>query len=97
MKDDVRENDEVVTSIESVFPPGYPIGRVVAVHHDTGGVWQTADVEPAVDVFSLDEIFVLRQAVTPMEELMGDPRAELPLSVAPMMPDTRTIQDRFAP
>lgn len=97
MKDDIRVGEHVVTSPESIFPSGYPIGRVVRVEEGSG-VWKIAYLEPAVDVYRLDEVFVLRQAVTPVEELAG---REVPLlepgSVAPPVPDTRTLQDRYAP
>jgi len=96
MKDDVRENDLVVTSPESVFPTGYPIGRVVNVD-DTGSLWKTADIELAVDPYRLDEVFLLRQAVTPVEELAGPAPEEPAHSVAPATPDKRTLQDRYAP
>ena len=96
MKDDVRENDLVVTSPESVFPTGYPIGRVVNVD-DTGSLWKTADIELAVDPYRLDEVFLLRQAVTPVEELAGPAPEEPAQSVAPTTPDKRTLQDRYAP
>jgi rod shape-determining protein MreC len=98
MKDDVREGDEVVTSPESIFPTGYPIGKVVRVEK-SGGVWKLAYLEPAVDVYRLDEVFVLRQAVIPAEEMAGGepPAPEGSPSVAPQIPDTRTLQDRYAP
>ena len=40
IKDNVRIGDVVVTSPESLFPTGYLIGRVVAVH-DSGTLWKT--------------------------------------------------------
>lgn len=99
MKDDVREGDEVVTSPESIFPTGYPIGKVVRVEK-SGGVWKLAYLEPAVDVYRLDEVFVLRQAVIPAEEMSGMEQKTEPegtQSVAPQIPDTRTLQERYAP
>jgi len=97
LKDDVGENDRVVTSPESIFPSGYPIGRVDRVN-PTGSLWRTATVEPAVDPYRLDEVFVLRQAVRPARELAGAEPPEAPRrSVAPLMPDTRSLQDWYAP
>ena len=95
MKDDVREGDLVVTSPESAFPAGYPIGRVVDVD-DTGTLWKIAYVEPAVDIYRLDEVFVLRQAATPFADLAA-PFASGKPSVAPTTPDKRSIQERYAP
>lgn len=109
MKDDVHENDLVVTSPESGFPAGYPIGRIVRCDYDAGALWKTAEVDPIVDPYTLDEIFVLRQATPPADILAGIPSAEVPdvpsaapvlpgpKSVAPVMPDTRSLQERYAP
>ncbi len=96
IKDDVRVGDLVVTSPESIFPTGYPIGRVTAVH-ETGSLWKSAEVEPAVDPYRLDEVFVLLQAAMPYEELAGIPPADETVSRAPEIPDERSLQDIYAP
>lgn len=98
MKDDVREGDEVVASPESLFPSGYPVGRVVSVH-DSGALWKFAYVEPAVAPYRLDEVFIVRRALPPLEELAppGPSAAALPMPRAPELPDHRTIQQRYAP
>ena len=96
MKDDVRVGDIVVTSPESVFPSGYRIGRVAAVH-DTKSLWKSADVEPAVNPYQLDEVFVLRQALPTPEETSGVASPEDVLSAAPELPDKRSLQERYAP
>ena len=96
MKDDVRVGDIVVTSPESVFPSGYRIGRVAAVH-DTKSLWKSADVEPAVNPYRLDEVFVLRQALPAPEETAGVASPEDVLSAALELPDKRSLQERYAP
>ena len=96
MKDDVRRNDLVVASPGSMFPTGFPIGRVVEID-DTGSLWKVAYVEPVVDPYRLDEVFVLRQAVAPPNEMAGPPAPEASGSVAPPVPDTRSLQQRYAP
>ncbi|HNR34154.1 MAG TPA: rod shape-determining protein MreC [Candidatus Hydrogenedentes bacterium] len=93
MKDDVQPGDRVVASPESLFPTGYPIGRVVAVH-ETGSLWKSADVEPAVNPYRLDEIFIVRETAPSAGELAGTPPAE-PLSATG--PDDRPLQERLAP
>lgn len=96
MKDDVQVGDSVVASPESIFPTGYPIGRVVAVH-ETGSLWKTAEVEPAVDPYRLDEVFILRQAVAKEEELASRGRED---PAAPPTPETSadlSLQERYAP
>lgn len=99
MKNDVRVGDLVVASPESIFPTGYPIGIVSAPPHDSGSLWKTAEIAPAVDPYRLDEVFIVRQALPTAEELAGPPplaAARTP-SKAPEMPDNRPIQERYAP
>ncbi len=95
MKDEVQVGDSVVTSPESIFPAGFPIGRVVAVH-ETGSLWKTAEVDPAVDPYRLDEVFILRQAVAGEEELAGRQR-QAPADQAQEKNDDRSLQERYAP
>lgn len=97
MKDDVRVDDLVVTSPGSIFPSGYPIGRVVSVLGESGSLWKSAEVEPAADPYRLDEVLILRQAVTPIEEMAGTEPAAIAVSAAPAIPDQRSLQERYAP
>lgn len=99
MKNDVRVNDLVVTSPESLFPSGYPIGRVSRVV-ETGTLWKMAEITPEVDPYSLDEVFVVLRAAPDVEDLAG-PQWALEdvewVSKAPMLPDLRPLQERMAP
>jgi rod shape-determining protein MreC len=97
LKDDVLPGDIVVTSPDSVFPAGLPIGRVVAVH-DTAALWKWAEVDPLVDPYKLDEVFLLVQAQIGTETATGTVEGPSSVvSVAPEAPDTRPIQQRLAP
>jgi len=96
MKDEVRVGDLVVASPESIFPTGYPIGKVTAVH-DTKSLWKSADVEPVVDPYRLEEVFILRQAPPSIEELAGVNTADVSAPTAPDTPDDRSLQERYAP
>lgn len=102
MKDDVRKGDLVVASPGSIFPTGYPIGRIAEID-ETGSLWKLAYVEPVVDPYRLDEVFILRQAVAPPDVMAGPAAPEEnagPVetsSVAPPVPDTRPLQQRYAP
>ncbi len=93
-KDDVREGDEIVASPDSVFPSGFPLGTVKAVHEGKG-LLKSADVEPHADPFRADEVFVLINADTPWEEMAG-PATEGPVAVA-SLPQPESIQERYAP
>lgn len=101
LKDDVRVGDLVVTSPESVFPSGYPVGTVTAIH-ESGALWKTAEIEPAVDPYRLDEVFVVLWSSARAEDLEGPlPQEPVALNLetpgAPESPDTRSLQERFAP
>jgi rod shape-determining protein MreC len=99
LKDEVRMGDLVVTSPESLFPAGYPIGVVTAIH-GSGTLWKSAEIQPAVDPYRLDEVFVVRWATPRAQDLEGPParRAETPEPQEPQEPlDARPLQDRYAP
>jgi rod shape-determining protein MreC len=56
---DVLHGDRVVTSgMDGIFPRGFGIGRVSAVHEVPDGS-QRIQVEPEVDLRSLEEVLVL--------------------------------------
>jgi rod shape-determining protein MreC len=55
----VRAGDLVVTSgVGEMFPKGIPLGRVLRVFPPTG-VFRTAELQPAVDLATVEEVFVL--------------------------------------
>lgn len=55
----LQPGDLVVTSgIGEMFPKGLPLGRVLRVYAPTG-LFRTAELEPAVDLTSLEEVLVL--------------------------------------
>ncbi|MBI5091554.1 MAG: rod shape-determining protein MreC [Candidatus Hydrogenedentes bacterium] len=100
IKEDVKVGDEVVTSPESQFPAGYPIGKIVAVHggedSDERALLKSAEVKPAANPYHLDELFVVRRGTPSHEELAGAAQIE----VAPAGkagPDSKTMQERYAP
>ena len=58
--DEMVEGDELVTSgTDGVFPRGLPVGKLVGVKRGGQGLYQRAEVDPAVDVTRLDEVLVL--------------------------------------
>lgn len=64
---DVRVGDEVVTAgIDGVFPRGIPLGTVAAVAPGQG-LFQRIQVTPAIDIGSLDQVFVLPREALPEE------------------------------
>jgi len=64
---DVRLGDEVVTAgIDGVFPRGIPIGTVSSVVPGQG-LFQRIRITPAIDIDSLDQVFVLPREALPAE------------------------------
>jgi rod shape-determining protein MreC len=58
--DDMQEGDLLVTSgTDGVFPRGLPVGKVSGLKRSGQGLYQRADVAPAVDVTKLEEVLVL--------------------------------------
>jgi len=58
--DDVEVGDLVVTSgLFRIFPKGFPVGVVTAVERSQYGLSQKVEVEPAVDLANLEEVFVI--------------------------------------
>lgn len=97
LKDDVVEGDQVVTSPDSIFPSGYPVGIIVSVTRDEGLLLQSADIEPIADPFRLDEVFVLLSADIAWQDLAGSEyESEADREYPPTM-DVDSIQDRYAP
>jgi rod shape-determining protein MreC len=63
-EESVEVGDLVYTSgTGGVFPKGLPLGRVVRVHTPTG-LFRLVDIEPAVDVATVEEVLVLPRGVT---------------------------------
>jgi rod shape-determining protein MreC len=90
----VRDGDEVVASPDSVFPPGYPVGRVVGDPR-RGQLSQSVSVMPAADPFRIDEVFVLLSASVDWRERAAAARNVSEPAVGLM--DTQSLQERLAP
>ncbi len=98
LKDDVRVGDRIVTSPESIFPSGFPIGTVRAVH-DGESLLKNAEIEPFVDPYRLDEVFIIRAAGPRLEDLQGPERIN-PRAAAGNLPandEMIPLQEQFAP
>ncbi len=58
--DDMQDGDVLVTSgTDGVFPRGLPVGKITALKRSGQGLYQRADVAPAVDVTKVEEVLVL--------------------------------------
>ena len=60
----IRIDDQVVTSGSTVYPRDLVIGHVVDADFDATGVAKYALLEPAVDMDTLEQVFILTQYTT---------------------------------
>lgn len=108
LKEEVRVGDWVVTSPESQFPAGLTIGQIRAVRKGSG-IWKSAEIDPAVDPYRLDEVLILTSSVEDADYLAGPPvtlsadkqSGDLPAS-SPVLSrdpiaDIPSVQERFSP
>ena len=60
----IRNKDQVVTSGSTVYPRGLIVGYVVDAGFDDTGVAKFAVLEPAAEIASLEQIFILTNYTT---------------------------------
>ena len=59
-REDVQPGDRVVTSgLDGVFPKGLLIGEITTVVQGDRGLFQSAEIQPAVDLSKLEEVLVV--------------------------------------
>ncbi len=80
--DDLLEGDLLVTApVTGFFPKGLRIGKVIDVDKKPQGMFNGADVAPAVDFSRLDEVMVV------LDQPAVSPGIAIEPSVAPAVPD----------
>ncbi|MCX8064661.1 MAG: rod shape-determining protein MreC [Candidatus Hydrogenedentes bacterium] len=88
----VKIGDLIVTSPESLFPAGIPIGKIQAIH-ETGTMWKTADIIPIVDPYNLDVVYVLETKIDPLDSVYVQNIDEANTETSKQLP----IQELLAP
>ena len=68
----IRNHDQVVTSGSTVYPRGLIMGYVVDAGFEETGVAKFAYLDPAADINSLEQVFIITQYTT---EVIGAPAA----------------------
>ena len=63
----IRNNDQVVTSGSTVYPRGLIVGHIVDAGFDDTGVAKYAVLEPAAEIASLEQIFIITNYTTDAE------------------------------
>jgi rod shape-determining protein MreC len=97
LKADVREGEAVVTSPDSVFPSGLPVGWSMG-SGERGQLAQSVNLVPAANIFQVDEVFILMRADVPVDQLkFSEAPQSLPEAEAEPLPDVETLQERYAP
>ena len=66
----IRNNDQVVTSGSTVYPRGLIMGYVVDAGFEETGVAKFALLDPAADINSLEQVFIITEYTT---EVIGAP------------------------
>ncbi|MBM7854530.1 rod shape-determining protein MreC [Desulfohalotomaculum tongense] len=62
----VKPGQVVVSSgVGGIYPSGVRIGKIISTENDPGGLFQTAAVEPFVDLRVLREVFIVTAVYTP--------------------------------
>ena len=60
----IRNNDQVVTSGSTVYPKGLILGNVVDAGFEETGVAKFAILDPAADISSMEQVFIVTQYTT---------------------------------
>jgi len=60
----IRNKDQVVTSGSTVYPKGLILGNVVDAGFEETGVAKFAVLDPAADISSLEQVFIITQYTT---------------------------------
>ena len=60
----IRNKEQVVTSGSTVYPKGLILGNVVDAGFEETGVAKFAVLDPAADISSLEQVFIITQYTT---------------------------------
>ena len=63
----IRNKDQVVTSGSTVYPRGLIMGYVVDAGFEETGVAKFALLDPAADITSLEQVFIITQYTTEID------------------------------
>ena len=91
----IRNQDQVVTSGSTVYPRGLIMGYIVDAGFEETGVAKYALLDPAADISSLEQVFIITEyttevVTTPAAEAATDPAAPVqepaPTETTPAVP-----------
>src|SRR5260370_19267386 len=63
--EDLEEGDLIITSgTDGVYPPGLVVGRITTIQRKSYGMFQAAEIIPAVDIARIEEVLVVLNPTT---------------------------------
>ncbi|RYZ33197.1 MAG: rod shape-determining protein MreC, partial [Myxococcaceae bacterium] len=70
--EDVENGDLIITAgTDGIYPPGLVVGRVTQLEKKEHGMFQGADIQPAVDTSRLEEVLVVGSPYSQMGPANG--------------------------
>ena len=72
----IRNKDQVVTSGSTVYPRGLIVGHIVDAGFDDTGVAKYAVLQPAAEIASLEQIFIITNYTTDADNVVASEAAE---------------------
>ncbi len=74
----IRNGDQVVTSGSTVYPRGLIIGTIIDAGFEETGVAKFAQLDPAADINSLEQVFIIVKYTTEVQDAPGSADATTP-------------------
>lgn len=84
----IRNKDQVVTSGSTVYPRGLIMGYVVDAGFEETGVAKFALLDPAADISSLEQIFIITDYTTDADTAAAIPSDSVAAETEPTQPST---------
>lgn len=89
----IRNSDQVVTSGSTVYPRGLIIGYVVDAGYEDTGVAKYALLDPAAEIDSLEQIFIITEYTTEIETTTATDTAAAEPTEAPTEASTQATAE----
>lgn len=93
----VQPGDTVFTSgLDSLFPKGLYIGTVIAISRESDTADKYAVISPAADFSSIEDVFVLRQLVETIDDMLPVVPTPSPRPVTTLSPTATNTASAYA-
>jgi rod shape-determining protein MreC len=89
--DDIEPGDLLITSgLGGIFPKGIPVGTVSRANRKAYGISQEVEVRPSVDFSRLEEVMIVTQQSTAVNEIEATESLNEPEAAPSAAPETAT-------